>query len=502
MIGERLRQIGAARPAIGVLAALFAVAAGVLIARFPPLALLAALGVVGCVVLVLWHTMPRLFLALLPVALAGYAFLGKGFAYIGVAPVYVGEMLLALAVPATIVSLRRDRITRLHLLLVAFMTLGVLRTLPYVPRYGLDALRDAVLWGYGLFAVAISLSAGDETLRRLVDRYRRVLPWFALWVPVAGLATFLFGSSLPRTPSSDAPLIGFKGGDMGVHLAGAAAFLLLGLFAARRSSLRAVGEMLLWPIWLLAMVVAGAVNRGGFLAAAVGVIVAMLLRPSRRGARFVWVALVLICVVALVNPSISTSRGRELSLNQISHNVLSIAGLSSEGDLDATKEWRLRWWTAIVDYTVRGPYFLTGKGFGVNLADADGFQVMADHSLRSPHNGHLAILARMGVPGFVLWIVLQVAFGVALLRAFFRARGRGDAFWAGVDAWLLTYWLSMLVNASFDVYLEGPQGGIWFWSVVGFGLVALRVQRDESGSTAANALPPRAGEPARAAPWA
>jgi hypothetical protein len=29
-----------------------------------------------------------------------------------------------------------------------------------------------------------------------------------------------------------------------------------------------------------------------------------------------------------------------------------------------------------------------------------------------------------------------------------------------------------MVNASFDVYLEGPTGGIWFWVIFGTGLAA------------------------------
>jgi hypothetical protein len=34
-----------------------------------------------------------------------------------------------------------------------------------------------------------------------------------------------------------------------------------------------------------------------------------------------------------------------------------------------------------------------------------------------------------------------------------------------------------MVNATFDVYLEGPQGGIWFWCVFGFGIALMEVQR-------------------------
>jgi hypothetical protein len=41
-----------------------------------------------------------------------------------------------------------------------------------------------------------------------------------------------------------------------------------------------------------------------------------------------------------------------------------------------------------------------------------------------------------------------------------------------IVGWIFAYWLAALVNASFDVYLEGPQGGIWFWSVIGLGIAA------------------------------
>jgi hypothetical protein len=51
---------------------------------------------------------------------------------------------------------------------------------------------------------------------------------------------------------------------------------------------------------------------------------------------------------------------------------------------------------------------------------------------------------------------------------------------------------------SFDVYLEGPQGGIPFWSVIGLGMVAMRVVR----APAAEAEPVPAALPARAIPAA
>ena len=33
--------------------------------------------------------------------------------------------------------------------------------------------------------------------------------------------------------------------------------------------------------------------------------------------------------------------------------------------------------------------------------------------------------------------------------------------------WLLAYWLAFLFNAQTVVFLEGPQGAVWFWSLTG-----------------------------------
>jgi hypothetical protein len=168
-------------------------------------------------------------------------------------------------------------------------------------------------------------------------------------------------------------------------------------------------------------------------------------------------------------------KGRPATLEQVIENILSVFGSSSDQGLEGTKQFRLAWWGTIVDYTFFGDYFWVGKGFGVNLADDDGFQSTVDHSLRAPHNSHLTVLARMGVPGFVFWWVIQAAFAIGLLRSIRSHRRAGDLKFAAVGGWLLAYWVAMMVDTSFDPFLEGPQGGIWFWTVVGLGLVIARL---------------------------
>ena len=46
-----------------------------------------------------------------------------------------------------------------------------------------------------------------------------------------------------------------------------------------------------------------------------------------------------------------------------------------------------------------------------------------------------------------------------------------------MNLWVLSFWLAFMVNAAFDVFLEGPQGGVWFWCLIGFGIAALEAQR-------------------------
>ena len=127
-------------------------------------------------------------------------------------------------------------------------------------------------------------------------------------------------------------------------------------------------------------------------------------------------------------------------------------------------------WQTILDYTAFGDHFWTGKGYGINLADSDGFQVKREIPLRSPHNSHLTFLARSGVPGLALWALLQATVFFSLLRAYFRARRAGRSALANVNLWVLAYWMAFIVNMTFDVYLEGPQGGIWFWCLIGFAI--------------------------------
>jgi hypothetical protein len=172
--------------------------------------------------------------------------------------------------------------------------------------------------------------------------------------------------------------------------------------------------------------------------------------------------------------------GRDVAVRQLVINATSVFTNTGSERADVTREWRLNWWSDIIDYTVHGLYFWKGKGFGPSLADLDGYQVGDSESgppLRSPHNAHMTILARGGVPALLLWIGALGSWLLAVMCQLIEAKKLRDDWWVGVFVFLLAYWTMMVVASSFDVALEGPVLGVWFWTIHGIGIAALILHR-------------------------
>src|SRR5437667_2926671 len=114
------------------------------------------------------------YLMLLSGVLLGYAMIGKGFAYLGLPPLFIGEIALSTGL---VVVLRTGCLiaalsTLPSLVLAATMAWVLLRTLPFVGVYGFDALRDSVVIMYGGFAfVVIALLLEDGRRINTIVRY-------------------------------------------------------------------------------------------------------------------------------------------------------------------------------------------------------------------------------------------------------------------------------------------------------------------------------------------
>lgn len=460
----------------------------------PAVPLVVALGVVGVGLSVASPTRSsQVFLGGLALLLGGYALFGRGFAHWGTPPVFVGEVILVLGLVLLVPNGTIARAWRSPILWAwgLFALWGALRSVVFFDRYGVDVLRDSVLWGYGIFAVLVAGAlVHTQSAVKVPAIYRRLLPWLLVIPPIVFALTRIL-SVIPYLPGSDVPLVEQKAGDVCVHLAGVGIFLLLGL---DRPSPRAKSpgtdpaRHVLWILWMGVFLMAGIANRGGMLAVVVAMTLALLFARSFTSLltlyRPVLAGVVVLSVVVIADIRIDMGR-RSLSTEQLLANVESIVGTGKNKSLSGTREWRLSWWRDIVEYTVFGPYFWTGRGYGVNLETTDGYITsLTGEGNRSPHNGHMTVLARSGVPGFVLWLGFLAVFSATLLRAYYRLQRAGRDYEAASLIWIWAYWVAFLVNGTFDTYLEGPQGGIWFWSLTGIG-AALVMQYDGLGRAGA-----------------
>jgi len=409
----------------------------------------------------------RAFLGFFCFVLAGYVVFGKDFAYLGFPPLYIGELALILgAAVALITGNLTGAILNVPGLALALLMLWTAhRTIPYWSQYELDAPRDAMIVFYGLFAYVIAslVLRRPSTFLFLVERYKRFISYAIFLAPMV----VALGLAFP-------PLLGFgpKGADLACHLTAIFALGLLGFIR-----LRPLAFILILLFELFAFTQA----REAMVVFVVGVSLATALsqegRALRRISTCIGVFATVIGVLVVVDFRLeSEDLRRPVSVRQYVANVTSTF---TGDDEDETKEWRLNWWSDIVNYTVHGPYFWTGRGFGPNIADTDGYQTSGpdEAPLRSPHSAHMTILARGGVPEFVLWLSALGAWLGAVIRQMMEARRRRDGWWANVFAFLLIYWTAILVASSFDVVLEGPVMGIWFWTIHGIGLATVILHR-------------------------
>lgn len=417
------------------------------------------------------------YLPILALGYAGYVVIGKSFAYLGAPPVFMGEILFALGFLAFLASGCTTALLTTVPAICAAVLMGwvLLRVLQGIGTYGVEALRDGAVALYGGFAFIVAALIVERPARiaQIIGYFRihaRVLVPAAFFLYL--VARFL-GTSIPRLPGQDVDLLSVRPGELATHLCGALVLVLVGLCKT--------GRVWFW-IALSATLLVASQNRGGMLALLLPLTLAMLLtgQISRLAAIACALALALLVTYA-VNIEIDVPRGeRPISARAVIDNVTSIASSNDANNLDGTKKWRLGWWTAIRDYTFHGPYFWTGKGFGINLAMADGFVVgleLGGPVLRSPHNVHMTYLGRAGVPGLTLWLLTIGTWIIALLRAAHLAWRRGDLDWARYFVFLVCYLSAIVIDASFDVALEGPMLGIPFWILFGIGFGSLMVYR-------------------------
>ena len=387
-----------------------------------------------------------------------YVFLNKGVAY-----TYLVEALwlfgiLLLLMDRKKVELVWNKTTKLILFFIVISFVYILRGFS---KYDIiDLIRDSFIFQYGWFVFILFL------FKEKLDIIWQTLFFIYKWLPFVALLNFILQYFVPFfetvAPFGGIPILLYKNGDMGVQLL-ISTLLLLYIFENKTLKWR----VLLSLVIALDFLILASYSRSGIVAFLASMLCFIYFNKdiqlqSRVRLLIKYLPIILLVVTPIyINIKVAENfQGRAVGLEQIKNNFSSIVG----GTTDATSEnnvvWRLVWWAKIIDYSLSSPNFFIGKGLGMNLATDDDI-ITLDDSLRSPHNFHLNIMSRFGVLLFIIWMY----FLIQLLKPLFKKQLQGKRLLIGCIL------LAFLLNASFDVFLEGPMGAFPFWTWLGLYLL-------------------------------
>jgi hypothetical protein len=347
-------------------------------------------------------------------------------------------------------------------LLLFFIAIGFIYIIRGFAKYDLiDLIRDSFIFQYGWFVFILFLFK-DKTAQ-----IWETLFFIYKWFPFVALLNFILQYFVPFfetvAPFGGIPILLYKNGDMGVQLL---ISTLLLLFSFEKYSFK--WRVVLSLVIALDFLILASYSRSGIVAFLASLICFIYFNKdiqlqSRARLLIKYLPIILLIVTPIyINIKVTENfQGRSVGFEQIKNNFSSIIG----GTTDATSEdnvvWRLVWWAKIIDYSFTAPNFFIGKGLGMSLATEDDI-ITLDDSLRSPHNFHLNIMARFGVLLFMIWTY----FLIQILRPLFKKQLTGKRLLIGCVLF------AFLLNASFDVFLEGPMGAFPFWTWLGLYLIS------------------------------
>lgn len=153
----------------------------------------------------------------------------------------------------------------------------------------------------------------------------------------------------------------------------------------------------------------------------------------------------------------------------ISRIIYNISELAYEKLNDPNTYWRYLYWNNVIQEVVLKPW---GLGFDYSLSKLAPWEVWAERpselafraSVRlDPHNSYIAILARVGFLGFLIFLSALIIYVVAAIRALRSLNGERKFYILTI----FSCFIAVATFANFNVTLEGPYHGIFFWIFMG-----------------------------------
>ncbi len=421
------------------------------------------LGVLVFVILLLslWRKVP-LDAKLLFIIIIGYAFGGKGFAYVSpFEPIYIGEICLSLCMFGLLLRLYKSGLlsTPVHIALWLLLIYSGIHLMKDYVDFGLLALRDSATIYYGLYFFAAYVLMDNEDVRKV---FFKVLVISAFLAALSTIALIFLQEIIPvefrigYSPHPDAliPLV-----------VGGAFYFSTKLLEEKKLS------YLLFAVLFLVLIL---FNKTAALMASFLLLSWVILFAGMRRMILPLVVLGCCAVVALsfmliftpdiLHDYVASSDHAETFGNQ-SENLDKRGG--------ATTDWRLTWWEYVWDTTMAyGP--LLGQGFGADLSshfleDYYGIDPRSPQALayaRYPHNILFTVFGRLGFAGLFLFLIFFWTVFIGFLR--FSRKILATKERTNLDLLAFGVCFAGVSNSLVQATYEVPYGAITHWTTMGY----------------------------------
>jgi hypothetical protein len=399
----------------------------------------------------------------------GYLSLSRSFAYLGVPPLFIGELVLGaflllkprVALGTWVASLlRASPLSSLGLAMFAFIAYGVWQ----VGRGLLDGYPMIYTLKFFVFNYyAMYLFLGLWVALQVPDFLRRLIR-IAAWVNgIYGIAFIVALRYVPAympgyDSAVDVPLFSPPGGQV---------VIILGLLCFERD-LRAVWFVLLlnavvtlvWQVRAEWLGLAVGTLTWGFLTGRLGRVVAIGMS-----------GIALMGIIELADINLSGRRGYDVSLTENVARVIAPIDLElarqlspKAADHAGTAEWRELWWEQIWLSVHSKPMLEAfGHGYGfelLSLAPASVRGGQEEWDVRTPHSVFFYALGYTGWVGVLLFAAFQFAIIRLLWRAFHLT---------GQPAGLVL-WATIMSSCFFELSFETPYKAIPFYLLMGMAI--------------------------------
>ena len=416
----------------------------------------------------------KLIRSVLCLLVVGYFIAGKGFAYIGIQPFYIGEIVLAWCGFCWLLRLSLRKIDKpfpsglIFYVLSAIVISGTIQLFFVIETYGFLALRDYAMIGYiGYFIVSYDVFKLEKSR---VTFYRIAIAASIIAMIMLIISTVLNLDWTKAVPFSlrGRPIFMPHSDTLVPVYATLTSFLISGAASS--------GLSMLGISFAIGLVLFSLANlKSAFLLGIVAVMGLYLFVKKLRG-RLIQVfmgVLISLSLGIIAILAIGGTYSKELE-DRVESEFKSLLPdeIFTSGNVrtGSTAEWRYIWWSKITENTLnRNPLFGSGLGSDISrdfLKDYFSAAMVEDDGSisRYPHNILFTALGRLGLVGFTFWGALILTIFMYAYKFARAMKFEKQPAW-GFYAWSFVF--AAAANSLVQATFEAPFAAIPFWIFFG-----------------------------------